>query len=291
MTTPGQSQTRQIERRLGDRVRHAVPAGIAEFLMFILKQGWSALFGVLFVLALIASAAVWQEGWPIYRYDALFAFAVVTQVLMITFRLETWAEVRVILLFHVTGTAMEFFKVDAGSWAYPEEAIFKVLGVPLFSGFMYASVGSYIARVIRVFDMRFAPYPPFWVSLCLAVAIYVNFFAHHFLPDIRIVLFAATVIIYARTRIWFFVGDTARWMPLPVAAFLSALALWVAENVGTMTGTWIYAGQHGFDLVSLGKLGSWYLLLYVSFVTVTLVQRDALSREPIDQPGRAVEPV
>ena len=32
-------------------------------------------------------------------------------------------------------------------------------------------------------------------------------------------------------------------MPLPVAAFLSSLALWVAENIGTATGTWIYSGQ------------------------------------------------
>lgn len=39
--------------------------------------------------------------------------------------------------------------------------------------------------------------------------------------------------------------------------------------------------------MSLGKLGSWYLLLYVSFVLVTLVMRDALSRAPHDpQPKR-----
>ena len=43
--------------------------------------------------------------------------------------------------------------------------------VPLFSGFMYASVGSYIARVIRIFDMRFAPYPPFWATVLLLVIV------------------------------------------------------------------------------------------------------------------------
>lgn len=31
---------------------------------------------------------------------------------------------RVILLFHLTGTAMEWFKVTAGSWAYPEPGLF-----------------------------------------------------------------------------------------------------------------------------------------------------------------------
>ena len=71
-------------------------------------------------------------------------------------------------------------------------------------------------------------------------------------------------------------------MPLPVAAFLSALALWVAENVGTATGTWIYSGQIKGELVSFAKLGSWYLLLYFAFVPVTLVSRSALSSTPRD---------
>jgi len=31
--------------------------------------------------------------------------------------------------------------------------------VPLFTGFMCGSVGSFIARAIRVFDMRFSDYP------------------------------------------------------------------------------------------------------------------------------------
>jgi uncharacterized membrane protein YoaT (DUF817 family) len=124
--------------------------------------------------------------------------------------------------------------------------------------------------------MAFAPYPSFPLTVLLAVGIYVNFFAHHFLPDIRIVLFAATVMLYARTRVWFRIHDQHWWMPMPLAAFLAALALWVAENVGTMTGTWLYSGQSLGQMVSFGKLGSWYLLLYVAFVTVTLVTRRAL---------------
>ena len=65
-------------------------------------------------------------------------------------------------------------------------------------------------------------------------------------------------------------------MPLPVAAFLSSLALWVAENIGTATGTWLYSGQRPEHWVSFAKIGSWYLLLYVAFATVTLVSREAL---------------
>ncbi|MES2542301.1 MAG: DUF817 domain-containing protein, partial [Pseudomonadota bacterium] len=47
------------------------------------------------------------------------------------------------------------------------------------------------------------------------------------------------------------------------------------------TGTWIYSGQMPGQMVSLAKLGSWYLLLYVAFVTVTLVTRRALSTEAL----------
>ena len=191
-----------------------------------------------------------------------------------------------IVLFHLTGTAMEWFKVSAGSWDYPEPALVKLPGVPLFSGFMYAAVGSYIARVIRVFEMRFAPYPPLSVTFLLAAAIYGNCFAHHFLPDIRPGLFAATLLIYARTRVWFTVAQPPRWMPMPLAALLSALALWVAENIGTATGTWLYSGQAPDHMVSLAKLGSWYLLLFVALVTVTLVSRGALTRNPF-RPDRA----
>lgn len=261
---------------MGDWARARLPYGLAELVMFVLKQGWACLFGGLLLAAIIATKLLWQPGWPVHRYDALFLFALATQAAFLRFRLETWEEARVILLFHLTGTAMEWFKVDAGSWAYPEPGLFKLMGVPLFSGFMYAAVGSYMARVIRIFDMRFAPYPPFWITLLLAGAIYVNFFAHHFLPDIRLILFAATLLVYGRTRIWFRIHDHDWWMPLPLAAFLSSFALWLAENVGTATGTWLYSGQAPDRLVSLAKLGSWYLLLYVAFVTVTLVTRRAL---------------
>lgn len=268
-------RTRALERHLGDAVRAYLPHWAAELVMFVLKQGWACLFGALMLGAILLSKALWQADWPVARYDALFAFALLIQVVFLAFRLESWTEARVILLFHLTGTLMEWFKVGAGSWAYPEPGFFKIMGVPLFSGFMYASVGSYMARVIRIFDMRFTPYPPFWVTVLLAGAIYGNFFTHHWLPDLRLGLIAATILIYGRTKIWFTVGQRY-WMPLPVAGFLSSLALWIAENIGTVTGTWLYAGQTRFDLVSLWKISSWYLLLYVSFVTVTLVTREAL---------------
>lgn len=278
MTAP---DTRSLEHRMGEWARARLPFAAAELVLFILKQGWACLFGGLLLAAILFTKAIWQPHWLVHRYDALFLFAIGTQAIFLWARLETWEEARVILLFHLTGTAMEWFKVDAGSWAYPEPGVFKLMGVPLFSGFMYAAVGSYMARVIRVFDMRFAPYPSFPLTMALAAAIYVNFFAHHFLPDIRSALFAATIALYWRTRIWFRIHDRHWWMPLPLAALLSAFALWVAENVGTATGTWIYSGQVSGQMVSFAKLGSWYLLLYVAFVTVTVVSRSALFAQPL----------
>jgi uncharacterized membrane protein YoaT (DUF817 family) len=248
-----------------------LPPGLAEFVLFGLKQAWSCLFGALVLFLIIATKLVWNVEWAINRYDALFLMALTIQIIFLRLKMESWEEAKVILIYHFTGTCMEIFKVRMGSWAYPEDAIFQIAGVPLFSGFMYASVGSYMARAIRIFDMRFTHYPPFALTSLLAAAIYINFYSHHYLPDIRIGLFAATLILFGRVRIYFTVEQKARWMPLVLAAFLTSIFLWIAENIGTATGIWLYPGQGEWHMVSLQKMGSWYLLLYVSFVLVTIV--------------------
>ena len=168
---PNPNRTRRLERALGDAVRGTLPGWLVELVMFVFKQGWACLFGALMLAGLLVTDAIWSDTWALRRYDALLIYAVTIQVTFLFFRLETLKEAKVILLFHLTGTAMELFKVNAGSWTYPEPAFFKLWGVPLFSGFMYASVGSYMARVIRIFDMRFAPYPPFGWTIGLAAAI------------------------------------------------------------------------------------------------------------------------
>ena len=191
---------------------------------------------------------------------------------MLAFRLETWAEAKVILIFHVVGTVMELFKTAAGSWIYPEESLLHIDAVPLFSGFMYAAVGSYIARVWRIFDFRYTAYPPRWATWLLAAAIYINFFAHHWLPDIRMALFAATGLLFWRTRVHFRNWRAHRWMPLLLGFLLVALFIWGAENIGTFARAWTYPGQeNGWRMVSLSKLGSWFLLMLISFVLVALV--------------------
>lgn len=261
-------------------LNRSLPASAVNFAMFVIKQGWACLFGGCLLAALILTKLIWQDDWPLARYDALVLTAISLQILFLWLRLESWAEAKVIVLFHLSGTCMEIFKVSAGSWSYPEPGLLKLYEVPLFSGFMYAAVGSYMVRVIRFFDMVFAPFPPAIWHFGLAIVVYINFFSHHFIWDVRLVLFLGTILFYAQTRIWFRIGLYWHWMPLPLAAFLSSLFLWVAENVGTLTGTWIYAGQGHLDMVSLDKVGSWYLLLYVAFATVTIVKRDVLRQGP-----------
>ncbi|MGR3542553.1 MAG: DUF817 domain-containing protein [Hasllibacter sp.] len=240
---------------------------------------WAGLFGLLLLVAIAGTAAVWDPAWPLARYDFLVLYAVAVQAGMLAFRLETPREALVILLFHATGTAMEWFKVSAGSWSYPEAGVLKAYHVPLFTGFMYASVGSFIARALRLFDMRLAPYPPHWAAWALGAAIYVNFWSHHYVPDARWVLMALTLILFWRTRARLTLGARRLSVRLPLAALATAFLLWIAENVGTLSGTWRYAAQARWELVDLSKFGSWYLLLYVAWATVTLVYRDRIHRE------------
>ena len=246
-----------------------------EFLMFGLKQGWACLFGGLMLALLVGTHLLWPKtGAPIARYDFLVLAAVAIQAGMLILKLESWEEARVILVFHVVGTIMELFKTAHGSWIYPEPSLLRIGDVPLFSGFMYAAVGSYIARIWRIFDIRFRHYPPLWTTWVLAAAIYVNFFAHHWLPDIRMGLFAATAVLFGRGWFYFTPDRRRRAMPFLLGFFLVATFIWFAENLGTLSRAWIYPDQaYGWHAVSLAKLGSWFLLMMISVVLVSLVHR------------------
>jgi uncharacterized membrane protein YoaT (DUF817 family) len=178
----------------------------------------------------------------------------------------------VILIFHLVGTAMELFKTAQGSWIYPEQSVLRIGEVPLFSGFMYACVGSYIARAWRVFDIRMTGYPPIWTTWVLAIAAYVNFFTHHFGPDIRLGLFALSAVLFGRTWFHFRVDREYRAMPFLLGAALVSLFIWIAENLGTSANAWIYPSQrHGWTMVPIHKIGAWYLLMLLSFVLVSAV--------------------
>ena len=268
------------------RIAH-LPSWLAEFLIFGFKQGWACLFGGLMLAAVIATKLVWQPGWPVARYDALLVFAVAVQAGMLAFRLETFEEAKVILVFHVVGTVMELFKTKVGSWIYPEPSLLRLGGVPLFTGFMYAAVGSYLARVWRLFDFRFTHHPSLAALALLSVAIYANFFTHHYTADLRLALFAATALLFGRTWVYFKVWHVHRRMPLLLGFVLVALFIWFAENIGTGTGAWLYPSQlKGWSMVPTAKLGSWFLLMIISYAMVAMINKPARMPEREERSSR-----
>lgn len=263
-----------LERWLGRAVSESVARGLIEFLVFGIKQAWACLFGGLLLVGIIATAYIYPETSALSRYDALVLYAVAIQVLFLITRLERPSEALVILIFHIVGTLMEIFKTNVGSWTYPEDSLLRIGNVPLFSGFMYAAVGSYLARASRVFDFHWEHYPCRGWTALLAALIYLNFFTHHFFWDLRYGLVAATIVLFWRTKVHYRVWRWRHQMPLLLGFILVSLFLWIAENIGTYTRTWLYPGQgENWHMVSLNKMGSWYLLMILSWVLVTLVHR------------------
>jgi uncharacterized membrane protein YoaT (DUF817 family) len=262
-----------IRLRLENHVaKSRAQAILWEFFLFVFKQGWACLFGAVILSLLLLTKAFWPAHAALHRYDFLFLAALTVQIVLLVTRMESVREAKVILVFHAVGTCMELFKTSVGSWTYPEPSFFHVGHVPLFSGFMYASVGSYLARVTRIVDMRYTRYPPRWVTVTLAGLIYANFFTHHFLPDIRVGLFAALAVAYGRTWVYYRPYRKYRRMPLLAGFCLVALFIWGAENIGTFATVWVYPHQrHGWHMVGAGKFGAWLLLMVISFILVTLV--------------------
>jgi uncharacterized membrane protein YoaT (DUF817 family) len=261
------------EHRLGLFMsRRRWTAWLYEFLRFGLKQGWACLFGGIAVALMIATWRFYPADAPLVRYDFLFLCMIAVQIALLAGRLETWDEAKVILIYHVVGTVMEIFKTSVGSWIYPEPNFFRIGGVPLFSGFMYSCIGSYLCRAWRLFDFRFTKHPRRVSLIALSAAIYLNFFSHHFMPDLRLLLFAAAAWLFGRTTVYFKVWHSTRSMPLLLGLVLVSLFIWFSENIGTFTKTWLYPSQRlGWSMVSLDKLGSWLLLLIISYTLVSLI--------------------
>jgi uncharacterized membrane protein YoaT (DUF817 family) len=247
-------------------------SGIYEFFRFGLKQGWAGLFGGIAVLLMIATWRCYPVRAALPRYDFLFLCMISVQACLFALRMETWEEAKVILIYHAVGTMMEIFKTSVGSWIYPEPSFLRIAGVPLFTGFMYSCIGSYICRAWRLFDFRFSHHPPRAGLLALSLAIYANFFSDHFGLDFRLVLFAAAAVLLFPTTIHFRVWRAHRAMPLLLGFLLVACFIWLSENIGTVTKTWLYPSQHlAWSMVSPAKLGSWFLLVIVSYTLVSLI--------------------
>ena len=245
-----------------------------EFWLFGIKQAWACLFGAYLLFWILLTKFWYPLNGLIDRYDFLLLSALLFQILLLTFRLESWREASVIALFHVVATGMELFKTSDAiqSWHYPEPFVLGIGNVPLFAGFMYSAVGSYIARIWRIFDFHFSYFPPRWAALTLVLAIYINFFTHHFWYDLRTPLLIGSVVMFGRSWVYFRMDRNFRTMPLLLGCLLVALFIWIAENLATFGNIWIYPEQtDGWKMVSMTKLIAWYLLMLLSFVLVSLV--------------------
>lgn len=244
-----------------------------EFLWFGLKQGWACLFGGAMLALILGTFLFWPDQAPLARYDFLVLGALGIQAAMLALKLESWEEARVIFLFHVAGTIMELFKTYHGSWIYPEVGAedrrrAAVLGLHVCGGGQLHRAGA-----------AHLPYPGAELSaavddvgagggdlrqlLCAPLA------AGHPAGAVRgdgAAVHAGVVLLHRR----------------PDAAVDAAAAgLWAGGAVhlvrgepGTFARAWVYPGQEaGWHMVSLNKLGAWFLLMIISVVLVSIVHR------------------
>lgn len=245
-----------------------------EFLIFGIKQARAAIFAGLFFVLLFVSNHI--DFFGIARYDFLFIAAVAIQFILYITKLETKDEVKVIFLFHIIGLVLELYKTSPmiGSWSYPEDAFFKIATVPLYSGFMYAAIGSYLSQAWKIFNLELKNYHQYMLSVILCGLIYLNFFTNHYIYDFRIFLIVAVFVLFWRVKVFFTVTeDRHRWMPLPLAFMLIAFFIWIAENISTYLGAWQYPDQvHVWTVVSTNKITSWFLMVIISFILVAYLK-------------------
>ncbi|QAY67438.1 DUF817 domain-containing protein [Paenibacillus protaetiae] len=240
---------------------------IRSLVAFGWQQALSCIFPVIIFAALALTKAV--EVPYFHRYDMMLLICLLAQAGMLAFKLETFDELKVICMFHIIGLMLELYKVHMGSWSYPGEAWTKVGGVPLYSGFMYASVASYICQAWRRLQLDIAGWPRSLYAASVSAAIYLNFFTHHYVPDLRWVLTVLLVIVFYRTKVSFAVRGRRYSMPMVLSFLLIGFFIWVAENISTFFGAWTYPGQaQHWTIVGFGKISSWFLLVVISVIIV-----------------------
>lgn len=248
------------------------------------KAAYAALFGLLLLIAFALTASMGNhEYYGLFRYDYLLIYALIIQLCLLLLKLESWAEAKVIAIFHVMAMVMEIFLThpQIASWQYPQPAVFKIMTVPLFAGFMYSAVGSFFARSLRLYQVSFSKLPTFANMLSLAVLSYLNFMTKFFINDFRYLLFLWSVVIFWETKVSFKLQHHQMNLPMLPVLMVLAFIIWIAENISTFYKIWLYPSQvDAWHMVGWGKMGSWYLLLLLSLVLVLKIlgQRDQTGR-------------
>ena len=243
-----------------------------ELYYFLKKNFYSAIYWIILIFIILISSLIPEE--IISKYDSIFIIVIFLQIFLIIFKIETKKEFLVILIFHWLATAMEIFKTSDSiwSWKYPdiENSFFVLWNIPLFVWFLYSAVWSYISRAQKYLNLEYSNYPKNRYAVILAILIYINFFTHHFIYDFRYFLILATFWLFYKTSLKFKVYKKTRKISFLLSWFLTAIFIWIAENIATFQKIWLYPNQeNGWELVRFSKATSWFLLLIVSFVVIS----------------------
>ncbi len=220
-----------------------------------------------FVLGMIALTRFAQVP-GVHRYDLLLLAFLGWQLGMWLLKIETTAELGAIFLFHLMGVTLEMWKVGHGGWSYPEPGLSKVLGVPLYSGFMYASIGSFFLALWKRLELRMVEPPHLGLTLALTGLAYLNFWTNVWMPDLKPLVVLLALPLFWRSRLETDLAGVRK-LPLLLVFPLLGGAVWMAENWGTAFGSWRYPRQDtGWTWVPEDKLLSWTVLVLVSVVIV-----------------------
>ncbi len=245
-----------------------------DLLWFAWQQALSSIFAIGIFSGLIITRYV-HLGLP--RYDVMLIWCLILQIAMVWSKLESYDELKVICVFHLIGLCLEIFKVHFGSWSYPDAGHARIAGVPLYSGFMYAAIASYMCQAWRRFKLE-VDYVPMAPTMVVAVLIYANFYTNHWLPDFRWILVLAALILLRKTWVRFYVRGNKYHMHLSVSFLLIGFFIWVAENVGTFIGAWRYPSQtNSWHIVHGSKVGSWSILIIFSFMLILWLKSEKKS--------------
>jgi uncharacterized membrane protein YoaT (DUF817 family) len=248
---------------------------INELWHFGLKQIKNCAFAA-FIFGMLAFSKI-IPATIIPRYDFMLLMCIGAQALLYFTGYETKRDLVIICTFHLIGLVMEIYKVNIGSWSYPEFAYTKIAGVPLYSGFMYAAVASYMLAAWRRFDLRFNDWPKAWICLLLAALIYLNFFTNHFIQDFRYLLLLLIIPVFYKSNVYFKNIQYHRKMPVLVSFVLIAFFIFIAENIATFFGAWKYAHQHnGWQLVKWQKMSSWTFMVMISYFIIAVWKKASM---------------
>lgn len=255
--------------------------GVRVALDFLRRESISATFSLILLASIALTELIRVPG--VARYDVLLVVGLVTQVSMVWGKMETWLDVLVMAIYHVLGLVLETYKVRHGSWSYPEPAFTKIGLVPLYSGFMYASVASYMSVAYRVFQLEFVGWPGKWWSGLALLIVYGQFFLPAPNLWVRAAVAGVVAVVYRRSWVHFDSGGHRLKMPLTVAFGLIGFFVWIAENWATHFRGWVYPNQaDGWEPVHFGKVLSWSLMVVVS-VNILYFYKEVIKRMALGQ--------